>query len=256
MKALRRGTPVDVIGYGTSNTETANPEGGFGERVHGDNLGFYAYLAADAQALLPQLPPDGSGFIRTTVNFQWGLVRAFQNNWGVSSNYYNFGVSGSTSANTLVGSVYNGLHPARIGALQTKIASLVAAGRAVLVVIEFSANEPHSTDICSNVVAIIDAIRAAGGEAYVMGATPWNVLAPTLADSTPQPFGFDICHDGLAAAARLRDAAFCNTRHLFRRGAEGATGMSQRIWGSQNNYNHPGAAERLAMGDLLARPFR
>ncbi|ABY32753.1 SGNH/GDSL hydrolase family protein [Methylorubrum extorquens] len=246
-RKLMRGQPLRWAGYGDSTTE----QGGNGARnptepnKYRDVLAnYYVRIPADTQATYPRFDGDEGAGAHIHLGWNWIAKTILDAAWGVSSDYFNLGIGGTTSGtggDAVVGTI-NALHPSRINAL-------IALAPDVVVWC-FGPNELGSTATRANAETFIDMTQPAG-------ITPILLTLPMISryHGTKTQRDWLFTHDSVVQAARSKGAAYVSTWDLFAPGREGATGLSQRSLCNANTINHPGAPELRVIGERIAKLF-
>lgn len=191
------------------------------------------------------MPDDGLGRVHTKVGMNWRAIEAARAVYGGPISYFNMGIGGTTSGNTISGGRPNGAYPARLAALN----AVCPAGTMDVCVIGFGMNQPESTDTDNDLVAIAAAIRAVHP----------NVTLVFCAPAKPNELYRPGAHWLLQArqvewAADHVGAAYIDVAAVW--GASGKPGTIGVPGGFENSttyVNHPGLKELEAMGDLLVQ---
>lgn len=191
---------------------------------------------------------DGGGAIHTHIGAMWTLFEVLNARFGVdigiagsgssptNETYLNFSIPG-----TATGTATN------MGNNTTRLNALTASA-ADCVVVEFGTNELAGAATEANVVAIINACKAAGKEVIVTGA-PWS-------NSTwrGSPYKKILqTNRALRRAAKFAGAAFVDTDLFSSPHNEGVLGLSEHDRGAGDVTVHPGPYEHLVWGRAMAR---
>ncbi|NSL20575.1 SGNH/GDSL hydrolase family protein [Agrobacterium tumefaciens] len=246
-RAIRQ-DPIIMVGYGdsiTSITGGGTPDQLSPGGIFRDRVSFFARFPADTLEMIEKFDIDGMpnpAGLYMHCGWNW-YIKAALEMYGSDVTYLNFGVGGSTSANSITGSTYNGLHPDRLNP--------VLATGAHLMVLAFGMNELSATTTYANVVNIIKQAQAAG--MVVLVVTPPR--RSSWIDGN-YPTAWLRTHDELVRAALDTGSAVVSLHEILGYGNEGALGFSPRNMCNQNVINHPSLAEFLSIGEFVARLFR
>lgn len=260
LAALRRGQDVDVISYGDSivamqnSSPSANvPNTAARDRAVSTN----GYLLSPANiidaSLIAAIPTydtgDGAGQVHTRFGFAWDMVQAMRAAYGGTVNVYNLGIGGTNSGNTSNG----GTETNHLAALVALIAASVAAGRRVLVLVNYGMNEIGNTSTESRVIAILAAIFAAGGSSQLADAIVASTARRNIIDVGYTDDQWRLTNRALRRAAEYVDpttgksAAFIDMQALFD-DAFNVLGLHRLDNAGANYTNHPGIREHKVMG--------
>ncbi len=155
-RKLLRGLTLTIAGYGDSIT--AIQSGAVAFTANGSGRDRVEYLSGWASDALPVTydTGDGAGQTHIRIGWNWILKTFLEKKYGGVVNYNNYGISGTTSANT----TNNGLWPARIAQIVADVPDTC--------ILAFGMNEIGSIATYANMVSIIQQLQAVGTECIVM----------------------------------------------------------------------------------------
>lgn len=246
VRALARGQQITLIPYGDSidaisagvTTDYYAPGGS-----NRDVVGYLTDYGADTIAALPRYAGDGGPEAHVHIGSHW-YVRAAIEAHGSPCVIMNMGVGGTTSADGTTSGAPNARNPTRLASLL----DLVATQTNPLVTLGYGMNQLGVGGIYDDYLALISAIRAAGGEVLVVSCPRpgrrngvW-ALSDSWAYTTRQSI----------RAARAENCAFVDSSQLFGDGTSGSTGISPSDLCSANGSNHPGVTELRCRGEFIA----
>ncbi|MDQ2482818.1 hypothetical protein RBI94_02125 [Pseudomonas putida] len=243
---LRRGQRIRLIGYGSSSVDMG---GGalypLEPNTNRDLASFFDRIPADTRAKYPiysNSDPDftwSSQSSHIKYGFVWQLIAAMRERWGADVEYRNWGVGGTTSADTSVNGVPNGAHPDRLNAM--------LADQGDLMVLAF-ANGLGADWWYSSHRTIIEAFKAQGGEVIVLTSPRLNLFGEASVDDTI----WRKSYDDSTRVALDTGCAYVPTNLIEGPGREGCTGLSHRNMTNANLYNHGGPTQLGNTGKLMA----
>jgi hypothetical protein len=220
-----RGLPLTIVVYGDSNWAMGGGMGANQTVANADRdvlsgqAGFFqttskpevfGRMPADTAASIPRFDgPLGAGqHIR--IGAVWYLAAALQNKYRIKVTVLNRSVPGSTTANTMVNGIMNGLYTTRFNAFLGDV-------KDALVIFGKGMNEIGSAATYSNLRGMIGYTFAAGA-AGVIVAPPAQVNYPGGADAFAQAAigggGWLSTHSQCIRAARDSGAAFIDMVRL------------------------------------------
>lgn len=240
---LRRGLPVKLAGYGDSITagggSTANQ---LIPNYDRDLTAFYDDRTdPEIVAAWPVWDNEYGTNFHVKLGWNWYLAAAMTERYGSDVEYLNFGVGGTSSANTANANGFlNGLHPERIKALIAAVPDVVVIG--------FGMNELGVAATYGNIRSIVQQLKAAGIESIV--------IPPPMINGWDAPntiANWLYTHDAIVRAALDENVAYVSTAAIEAPGREGATGLSRKTASQINCYNHPGALQLKCIGEYAAK---
>lgn len=229
----QRGEAINLGGYGDSITalQSSTPpytaNGTMRDRAANSYLGVNYPADTVAQVTLYDFG-DGAGQVHTRLGWNWAIKSALDQIAGSEVvTYLNYGIGGSTSAN----SENNGLWPARIAE---------PLGDALdIVMIAFGMNERGATSTYANIVNMIGQFQSAGVTCAVMGVPRPNANQSLSA--------WRYTNHALETAAMDTGAAYISTLALADDATIGGMGVPAEALASANTIaggnNHPGIYE-------------
>jgi len=244
IKKLLAGQAVKFAGYGDSVTaQQANNPALTANGVNRDRIDYHANYPDDFLATIQKYDlGDGAGTTHTRLGWNWYLKAFLEKKYSSAVTYNNLGIGSSTSANTLVGSVYNGLHPSRIAELLSDAPDLCILG--------FGMNEIGSTSTYANIVSIIQQGQAVGIEFIVMGCPRINNSGGVATFAN-----WRYTNNMLKQAALDTNSAFVPVNYFTEDEGLGFMGMDKESLCITNLYNHPGVLELKRYGEMLTMFF-
>lgn len=247
--ALLGGRDITVVGYGDSITALAGladhtiPNG-----PTRDLRSFFSQIPADTYATIPALDfGDGAGAVHTNYGWNRQLKAWLERVYGVSVDYLNYGVGGSSSGTGSTGDRLNGLNPIR---LQYVLDAIAASTAPVLVNLSFGMNELGSTGTLANIVQLTQQLKAAGATVCVIG-----VPRPGSYGGFGTVDAWRYTNDALYAAAMSAGAAFVPLVAYFDDDQLGYAGLAPESLSGNANVNHPGLTEYRSLADIIIRNF-
>ncbi len=237
-----RGQPITLAGYGDSITAKGGTRDLTPNGTSRDLFSFFARFSDEIKATIPKFDVDGtpnSAGLFDHMGWNWAIKAALER-FGSTVTYLNFGIGGSTSANSINGTIYNGLHPDRM-------APLLASG-SHLVVIAFGMNELGSSTTYANMRSIIEQLKGVGSLPLVVTPPRPNILSRSSTDWLKT-------HDELVRVAYDTNVPVVSLYDIFGPGQEGAFGFSPKNMCNQNIVNHPSIEEFRCINEMVSRPF-
>jgi hypothetical protein len=254
--AHRAGEPIthimtgDSIGAWSNNAATApsnSTPNGINRDVKGypKNTGGTQYIQNDLIDALDTFDHgDGAGAVHLHASKFWLFSTALARG-GSDVQTLNFCISGTTSGtgkSGVDGNGSNGRDPTLLNAVVAAVVAAVAAGRRAIVSIGFGMNERGSTSTRANIIAIEQAVYAAGGEVIV-----WGCPRPNTASNNSTDWRYT--NRALRQAAEYVDpatgksAAFIDVQRIYDDAALGSIGVPGFALCTANANNHPGIRE-------------
>lgn len=246
---LLRGDPITIAGYGDSITAIGygtpyDAPNGSRDMLEG---GWLARYPSDTVAAIPKFNGDLGTAKHIHIGWGWRLKARFEEWYGSTVTFDNWGVPGTTSGTGTAGSAPNGGNPTRLDA--------IVADAPDLVLIAFGANELKSNGLDFETtypqhVALINALVAAGSEVLLITPTRPNKLSGYVTDDFWQHTGKQIIRAALA-----RDVAYVDFSRMCGPGSEGGIGISPDTMCDSDLLVHPGPYELARYGDMICEIF-
>ncbi|NBA97982.1 SGNH/GDSL hydrolase family protein [Pseudomonas sp. R5(2019)] len=240
---LVRGLPIKLAAYGDS-IDAIQSVSGLGSVPYTANGAtrdrpeyYFTNYAADTVAAIDRYDfGDGAGAVHCKEGRAWRLVEHLEQVYGSVVSYLNFGAGSTTSAAT----EFNGRWPERLAA--------VVAAAPDLAIISFGMNELGSTSTYDNVVAIAQALQAAGADVVIQGVPRINV-AHGATVTTWRFTNAELERAALAlGAAYVPSTWIADDRNL---GGMGVPANALCATNKLTGYNHPGIYELKRYGESL-----
>jgi hypothetical protein len=251
MRALRRGLPVNLLVYTDSIHAISNGVTSDYYTPNGNNrdvIGYFNY-AADTLAAIPKFDGDGGVGAHVHVGPHWFTKDAIER-WGCPVQMLNMGIGGTTSG-TGTGPFNDGAPNARN---PTRLAALLdqfSPSAANLVLMNFGMNHLADAAIYSDYMALVGAVRAAGGEVLITTCPRPGRRGGAW---TSTDFWLYTTKHTIRAAQDL-GAAYMDYSQLFGDGNLGSVGLSASTLCDANGGNHPGVYEMKCMGEYSSLIF-
>jgi hypothetical protein len=225
VKVMAYGHSIQAMGYRTPEMMVV------ANGASRDLMGYFALNATDTRAKFDQ----AGGHAREGYNYR--LLERLD-----EPAYLNFAIPGTdSSANSLTdnGVVYG--H----GGFQPRLSAAIAM-KPDIVVVDFAVNDINETGLYARYLRILNAFKSAGVARIVMAPPIEN---PSWRDRQAATL---LVRDAIERAANDTGSVFVDVTGLYRRGEEGALGLSAWSHCAANLSNHPGRTELREVGRLLA----
>jgi hypothetical protein len=237
---LAQGQNITLIGYGDSITAVSNifnpntTPNGTTRDIRAFLLPGYGTDTMDSKYPGVDLG-YGDGAVHLKIGWNWRLKEFFEDNYGITCNYLNFGVSGSNSSS---------------GVSSSRLNSVLAAG-GNLMVLCFGMNDNSSSVLYANMLSIIQQAKSSGMEVIVMPIP----RTPNTEDGRYIVSDWRFMNRQIYHAAIDGGAAFVPAHWLTEDYSRGGMGLVTTSLCAADLRNHPGGEEFKKYGDALVDIF-
>ena len=237
---LNRGQAITLVGHGDSITAVSNinspatiPNGTtrdllrFLQGGYGSDTLTNLYPAQDWD--------DGGGAVHISIGWNRVLKKHFEEVYGSEVTYYNFGMSGTTSA--------SGAGSDRLGAITALSPHLTVVG--------FGMNDNAASVLYGNLMTIISTLKAAGSEVVLMPV-------PRTSNTEDGRYTQDqtrYMNRQVYRAAIDGGAAYAPADWLTDDNSKGGMGLATTSLTGSDLRNHPGGYEMSIYGKALVNVF-
>lgn len=241
IRKLVKGQDISLGGYGDSITAIQAGSPAFtANGTLRDRVEYLSAMPADFVSTIDKYDfSDGAGTVHVKIGWNWKLKAFLESKFGITVNYYNYGIASTNSTNSNNSGLYNGLWPARI--------AVPVAAAHDLMVIAFGMNELGQTYTYANVKSIAQQFIAAGSCVIIMGVPRIQRSDRTTTDLA----NWEITNNNLMKAALDSGSAFIDPAYFTHDNFLGGMKISPDNMCAANLFNHPGPFEFSRYGELL-----
>ncbi|ULK19836.1 SGNH/GDSL hydrolase family protein [Klebsiella pneumoniae] len=237
---LNRGQAITLVGHGDSITAVSNINSP-ATTPNGTTRDLQRFLQGGyGSDTLTNLYPaqdwgDGGGAIHVSIGWNRVLKKYFEDVFGSVVTYYNFGMSGTTSA--------SGAGSDRLGAITALSPHLTVVG--------FGMNDNAGSTLYGNLMTIINTLKAAGSEVVLMPV-------PRTSNTEDGRYTQDqtrYMNRQVYRAAIDGGAAYAPADWLTDDNSKGGMGIATTSLTGSDLRNHPGGYEMSIYGKALVNVF-
>lgn len=237
---LNRGQAITLVGHGDSITAVSNINSP-ATTPNGTTRDLQRFLQGGyGSDTLTNLYPaqdwgDGGGAIHVSIGWNRVLKKYFEDVFGSVVTYYNFGMSGTTSA--------SGAGSDRLGAITALSPHLTVVG--------FGMNDNAGSTLYGNLMTIISTLKAAGSEVVLMPV-------PRTSNTEDGRYTQDqtrYMNRQVYRAAIDGGAAYAPADWLTDDNSKGGMGITTTSLTGSDLRNHPGGYEMSIYGKALVNVF-